>query len=213
MIWRFWTEFWEWRERFRGMWSRRVSRVGRIRRCCCAWVVTSDRAFFIAKPMPAEAVAEWVQSWQVGPLCKNWRRAGRDDMPVLFAMVQHRAWVADLRRYFRGERSTPPPLDVHECRFGRWLDRFGADYHAGNPAIARIVHLHQEIHECASRLVDLHQSTKRQEAYVCLRDVEWLRENLIEALQELLDQPSPRSQYSAVLDWPASHHDHAGTVH
>lgn len=67
------------------------------------------QGFFIARPMPAAAVPGWVQSWHVRPLCKNWRRAGRDEMPVLFAMVQHRAWVADLGRYFRGERATPPP--------------------------------------------------------------------------------------------------------
>lgn len=51
----------------------------------------------------------------------------------------------------------------------------------------------------------MNQSANRQEAYACLRGVESLRENLIEALQELLDQAPLRTQFSVAPDL-ATHH-------
>jgi len=54
-----------------------------------------------------------------------------EDLPLLVASAEHRAWIAALEAFLKDEREAPPPMDRHQCRFGLWLDtkawvRYGA---------------------------------------------------------------------------------------
>ena len=59
----------------------------------------------------------------------NWRNLpalNRDDLPLLFARTELRAWMTAVTLYLRGERASAPTLDEAHSRFAHWLANEGA---------------------------------------------------------------------------------------
>ncbi len=148
------------------------------------------QGYAIARPMPAEAVAQWLSNWRPEPGWLNQSRISRDDLPILFALVEHRAWVAALGQYMQGELISPPPTDLHACRFGQWLDKVGTLRHARHPVIGNIVRLHEAIHHMAIDLVSLKQQNQPDEISMRLKKIEALRDELLIGLLQLMDGPA-----------------------
>ena len=144
------------------------------------------QGYAIARPMAADAVPDWVATWKPAPGWTRLTRVDRDDLPVLFAMVEHRAWVADIRRYVDDESAAPPPIDCNQCQFGRWLDEIGADRGAGEPVLRRVTRLHEAIHQHAAELIDLKGRGLPNLAQSQVADLEAMRDELLEALHRLI---------------------------
>ncbi|MDP1524208.1 MAG: EAL domain-containing protein [Rhodocyclaceae bacterium] len=145
------------------------------------------QGYVIARPMPADAVAGWVQSWQPAREWLNLPRISRDDLPILFAMVEHRAWVATLGQYVRDELSAPPQIGAHACRFGQWLDKQGMLRYASLPAMQNVASLHVAVHHAAEELRLLKQQQRTDEIQAGFGEVETLGNALQEALLQLID--------------------------
>lgn len=139
----------------------------------------------IARPMPAEALPAWMERWRPDPGWSNRPRVGGDQLPVLFSIVEHRAWVESLRACLNGDRGSPP--HPHECRFGRWLDGGGRELYAHHPSMPRIDKVHSEIHRSAEALVGRGRRTDTEGH--SLAAVEALRDELTRALDELIAPP------------------------
>ncbi len=140
------------------------------------------QGYAIARPMPAEALPDWVSRWQPSALWRATVPVDRSALPVLSAIVEHRAWVWALHRYLVDELSCPPPLDLHQCNFGQWLDRTPL---SATPLYRRIVSLHQDIHHQAEALLALKQAGQSAEALARFGELEDTRNALLEVLQEL----------------------------
>ncbi|MDP3795330.1 MAG: EAL domain-containing protein, partial [bacterium] len=78
------------------------------------------QGYGIARPMPAEALPDWARSWKPDASWGQVPLMRRDDLPLLFACVEHQAWVKAIESHLRGERDTPPELDPAQCHFGGW---------------------------------------------------------------------------------------------
>lgn len=63
----------------------------------------------IARPMPAARIADWIASWRPDDSWARQAPVHRRDLPLIFAGVEHRAWITLLERYLRGNCSAPPP--------------------------------------------------------------------------------------------------------
>ena len=111
------------------------------------------QGYGIARPMPAEGLQQWATHWRADPGWAGVRRLPRADVPLLFALVDHRAWVAAILETARGERSVAPPLNLHACRFGRWLDEEGRARYATSGRMEAIDALHQRIHALAIEIL------------------------------------------------------------
>ena len=152
------------------------------------------QGYAIARPMPAAGIHEWLREWQQQPL--PWQQSAmieRHVLPVLYAMVDHRAWVLALGRYLRGEQDLLPPQDQQQCRFGHWLHHEGMQHYASHPVMPVMLQLHQQIHAEATRLLDLYVAGDHQGARDGLHVVENLRDRLLEQLNLLLDHPVDKS--------------------
>lgn len=147
------------------------------------------QGYAIARPMPAVAVAGWVSGWLPTMLCAPQDRIGRDEMPVLFAMTEHRAWIKALGYYLEGKQLAPPPLDHHQCRFGQWLDRSGMRRYAEHPALEGILRLHEAIHQKATELLKpgMNGQTK-DDVQAQFAGIEVMREALLAQLERLIDR-------------------------
>jgi diguanylate cyclase (GGDEF)-like protein/PAS domain S-box-containing protein len=144
------------------------------------------QGYAIARPMPADDFREWTKSWQPDPAWRRHRRVRRDNLPVLFAGVEHRAWIQAIEDCLRGERTSAPPLDHHKCRFGHWLDSQGREAFRGHPALEELGALHLQVHALASELLGLQAGQRTTEALARLEELRNLSDALSGQLQRLL---------------------------
>ncbi len=111
----------------------------------------------------------------------------RDDLPLLYACVEHRAWMAAVEKHFKGERDAPLPLlDHHQCRVGVWLDAEGLNGQRHAIRLSAIAALHVRVHALADELLELHAERRGTQALDRLSELHVLRDALLELLKELI---------------------------
>jgi diguanylate cyclase (GGDEF)-like protein/PAS domain S-box-containing protein len=143
------------------------------------------QGFGIAHPMPACEIPAWVALWLSDPSATTRPAARRIDDAVLYAGVEHRAWVLAVGEYLRGERDAPPGLESGPCHFGQWLQGEGLARHGGEPVFAEIAALHQRSHDLAAHLCALKAQGRVQEAQLGLTELQGQRETLFAYMQTL----------------------------
>jgi diguanylate cyclase (GGDEF)-like protein/PAS domain S-box-containing protein len=144
------------------------------------------QGYGIARPMPADALPAWVRQWQPDPSWQNLPDFQRDDVPLLVAQVKHHAWIAAIAAYLQGQRDDPPPLNVHHCCFGRWLDVDAPRLTAHQSRIAQLGALHQRVHNLAEALCDLKAQGRDSQAIARLHELYDVRDALLNALSALM---------------------------
>ncbi len=144
------------------------------------------QGYGIARPMPADELHGWIKSWRPEPVWTTQRPVSRDDLPLIFASVEHRAWIRAIEECIKGERTAPPPLDCHQCRFGHWLDNEGQVRHGTQPAFQDIKILHRQVHALAAELLELQAQDRSPEAR--MGELHDLRDTLLGYLVVLLQE-------------------------
>jgi diguanylate cyclase (GGDEF)-like protein/PAS domain S-box-containing protein len=116
------------------------------------------QGFGIARPMPSTDTEAWLKNFQPDPrwLENAAQRLSRDDFQLILAEVNHRQWLASLQNWMRQDpehRQTAPPLNSHDCNFGRWYYGEGARRYAQFAEFHAVEGLHENIHLLAQQLV------------------------------------------------------------
>jgi hypothetical protein len=144
------------------------------------------QGFGIARPMPADALPDWFANWRPDLRWVNADSIGRDNIPLLFASVEHRAWIAAIEGCLNGVSDAPPPMDVRQCRFGLWLE---AEKQAGRdaqPIFQTIDALHRQVHALGQALLALDVPGRNAEALARLGELYALRDGLLAQLTLLV---------------------------
>jgi diguanylate cyclase (GGDEF)-like protein/PAS domain S-box-containing protein len=147
------------------------------------------QGYGIARPMPARDLPGWVSAWQPDPRWAEVPPVHNGNRVLLYACVEHRAWIAAFEAFLQGKRHTPPSLDYHRCRLGIWLD---AEKQAGRdkqPAYLSVESVHREFHELATDIFSSLAAGRNSEGLGHLGDLHHLRDALFGRL-ELLRQQS-----------------------
>jgi len=144
------------------------------------------QGYGIARPMPAADIPSWAARWRPAPAWVDLLAVSRDDLPLLFAGTEHRAWIAAVESHLKGGRETPPPLDPRQCRFGKWLDAGGLARHGARPAFQGIDPLHRQVHALAAGLAGLQSQGRGPEARAMLGELHGMRDALLGQLQALV---------------------------
>ena len=137
--------------------------------------------------MPALDIQGWASAWRPDCAWSNRSAINRDDLPLLFAGAEHRAWIVSIARYLKGKRVNPMPLDHYLCRFGAWLDAEGQTRYGQHCAFQGMLSLHRQVHALAGDLCELRSMGRNLEALARLCELDSLRDALIEQLQALLE--------------------------
>ena len=143
------------------------------------------QGYGIASPMPAADIPGWVATWRPDPVWVGCAAVNRDAVPLLFAGAAHRAWVAAVEGYLRGERDAPPSLDDQQGGFGLWFD---ADSHGRpdtRPAFQVIEALHQQALSLAGELCELRAQGRNAQALAGLEELLCRRDAVLEQLKAL----------------------------
>ena len=145
------------------------------------------QGYAIAKPMPADAVPGWMAQWQPPKVWQRQQRISRDDLSLLFAAIEHRAWVRAIDRYVHSDDQFVPPLDPCECRFGQWLYSEGNQRYGGSTLFEEIIDLHKQVHRCGEE-VCLHGASGDMQAVSKAQDeLNDLSDDLLSCLGVLLN--------------------------
>jgi hypothetical protein len=144
------------------------------------------QGYGIAHPMPADKLPGWSAGWRTAPSWADLPAVNRDDLPLLFASADHRAWVAAMDSHLMSAREAPPPLDHHQCRFGTWLDSDGYARYGALPAFQTIDMLHRQVHTMALELLELHAQGRDPEVLWRLPELHALRDVLVDQLMLLV---------------------------
>lgn len=144
------------------------------------------QGYGIARPMSADAMPGWSATWRPDPAWLHRTAVSRGDLPLLFAGVVHRAWVAGIASFVNGARENPPPLDFLQCQFGRWLDTDGVSQYGMLPVFRDIDALHRQIHALAAELCELCRQNQADEAQARLGELHNLRDTLLKQLKVLV---------------------------
>jgi diguanylate cyclase (GGDEF)-like protein/PAS domain S-box-containing protein len=144
------------------------------------------QGYAIARPMPAERLAAWLNNWEPDASWQTQKPISRDDLPILFASVEHRAWLRELASYLNGETEALPPMHPAQCPFGQWLHSMAPVRQENRAALAALEPQHTLIHELASELIRLKQSGQTDAALAQLPHLHALRDQLLAGLQDML---------------------------
>ncbi len=106
----------------------------------------------IAMPMPADELQPWIATWHPDPRWADVPLVNADNRAVMYASVEHYAWLGALDACFQGKRSTPPSLNPTQCRIGAWLRAEKQSARGTFAAIQAIELLHRQIHALAEEI-------------------------------------------------------------
>jgi hypothetical protein len=149
------------------------------------------QGYAIARPMPAQDMPVWLTIWRPPSSWLNQATISRDDLVILIAWVEHRAWIIKVVSFVRGERDTAPSLNHEQCRIGQWLNAEAHLCKETRLAIEAFGPLHFEIHELASALIRLKLDGQMEDAIAGLSELDRLRDRLLVLFLELLPQGQP----------------------
>ena len=145
------------------------------------------QGYVIAEPMPPEAIPEWIHTWTAPVQWKNKRRLNQDQLPRLYAEVEHRAWVAAIELYIKGKRRVAPALDPRSCHFGLWLASELDKDKIQEKNLALITQLHEEVHNIANKLCLHFEEGNARELEITLEILYRLRDQLVMEMKSLRD--------------------------
>ena len=121
------------------------------------------QGYFIARPMPADALLEWSKGYsppeQWAAASTAWTAA---DLPLLLVEPQHRGWLQgfELALLDRAENALDPP-DSMSWPFGRWYALDGQRRYGSYPAFIALGRLQQRLFDVATDLAQRRQRGER----------------------------------------------------
>jgi EAL domain-containing protein (putative c-di-GMP-specific phosphodiesterase class I) len=144
------------------------------------------QGYGIARPMSAADLPEWLARWRPDPLWQGVRVVPHADLPLLFAQVEHRAWLSRLQAFATNERQAPPVLDSRRCHVGQWLEAGTLAERGQGLDVQTLIGLHHHLHDLANQLCDLKSQGREVIAQTLWNDLQRSGDALLAQLQSML---------------------------
>lgn len=144
------------------------------------------QGYGIARPMPAAALPAWIEQWRPERSWSNLASVRRDDLPLLFAGVEHRAWIRATEAYILGEREAPPSLDYRVSHFGHWLESEESIHLNNQPSFTAAGDSFKAAYLLAAELCHLQARGEKTQAQGKLQGLRIARDDFLHQVQLLL---------------------------
>ncbi|ART83002.1 hypothetical protein CBP31_10505 [Oceanisphaera profunda] len=109
------------------------------------------QGYGIARPMPAADIPSWITHWQPAPQWAKIRRLNRNELPLLYAGLEHKAWIKELMLTLQNKHEHWPLFDVNSSHLTRWLTS------TPNITPARLAYQHQLYQQTQQLVADIQQ--------------------------------------------------------
>jgi diguanylate cyclase (GGDEF)-like protein/PAS domain S-box-containing protein len=143
------------------------------------------QGYGIARPMPACDLPIWLAGWRPDPRWAEVPAVHSGNRALLYASVEHRAWIAAFESFLQGKRHAPPALDIRRCRFGMWLDAEGQAGRGEQPACRSVETAHRQFHELAAEIFTAQAQGRNSQGLGRLGELHGLCDELLEQLEIL----------------------------
>lgn len=147
------------------------------------------QGYAIARPMPADALPLWLKEWAPDNSWINQILMSSNQLQLLFAGIEHQAWIANVASYIKGKSPSLKPQNKDECYFGDWLNKEGKGYLKSVNGYYDVKILHNNIHNVTSQLLELHQQKNHDEALKLLETLYVLCDELLKILNRYVFIP------------------------
>lgn len=146
------------------------------------------QGYCIGRPMPAADLPCWAASWRSDSRWLNKEPAKRENLPVLFAQVEHRAWIVAIEKHLADEFDVLPPQAINQSRFGRWLATKGRGSHSGHADFQAAERVHRKAHALALELCELKAHGRAREAFARRNELRTLGDTVLVHLRALQEE-------------------------
>ena len=144
------------------------------------------QGYGIARPMPAEQLPAWTESWQLPSKWRGLTRLGSERIQVLYAQIEHRAWIKAIDDYLAGGRGQPEPMHHEHCRLAQWMRDNLPNEAIINAHELEVVHdLHHQVHRIGNQLIAMHLAGEKAGVEIKQRQLNETSQKLIEHLNPL----------------------------
>jgi diguanylate cyclase (GGDEF)-like protein len=144
------------------------------------------QGYGIARPMPAQDFPQWLANWRPDPQWQGLRVVPHADLPLLFAQVEHRAWLGRMQSFVNDERQRPPALDPRRCHVGQWLTSDALAARGQSSTVQILMGLHQQLHDLAAQLCEAKSLDQHATVQTLWPEVRRSGEALLAQLQSML---------------------------
>ena len=141
------------------------------------------QGYGIAAAMPARELRAWAAAWRPDPRWADVPVVRPDNQSVLYATVEHHAWLGAFEACLQGKRAAPPPLDASQCRVGAWLEGEKHSAHGMLAPIQAIETLHQRFHVLATEIFRAHTDSRSTQGLLQLRQLHYLQDKCLKRLK------------------------------
>lgn len=151
------------------------------------------QGYAVAKPMDAKAIVSWLHIWH-SPL--EWREQKVytvDNLPLLYAIIEHRAKIKKIIDYLTHKSDTMPTLHMEHCNFGKWLNEEGRNILQQDVHV-RVLDLHNEIHSLAKTVLQESLNGMTESIEKGIKRLENMRNEIVELLVNSAIVSSPKTQ-------------------
>ncbi len=141
------------------------------------------QGYGIARPMPASQLRAWAATWRPDPRWADVPPLHAENRPVLYAYVEHRAWISAFEACLLGRRTSPPPLGASHCRLSAWLNAEKQTARGALSTIRAIETLHQELHSLAAEIFASQTEGRSSEGLGRLQQLHLLHDKCLNRLR------------------------------
>lgn len=143
------------------------------------------QGYGIARPMPASEIPAWAAAWRPFAAWKDVPLIRREDLPLLYARTEQRAWLDAIEAYLSGERDAPPPHEMPADSSCAWLRGDGHRRYCDQPAFQNVERQYLQVRSLAATLCDLYARGEARQAAARLPELHAAREILLERMKQL----------------------------
>jgi hypothetical protein len=123
------------------------------------------QGYAIAKPMPAEAIADWVKNYRPYAEWQFYADAelSAEQIMVTIRRIETQQWLLRIKNCLFAETGTSPSWPIMErtkTHLGRWIRQARQNSQTGSQWLEQLDELHQELHGLA--MVLMHQFNEGQ---------------------------------------------------
>ncbi|ABB44245.1 diguanylate cyclase/phosphodiesterase with PAS/PAC sensor(s) [Sulfurimonas denitrificans DSM 1251] len=144
------------------------------------------QGYFIAKPMPSQEVMKWINQWTPPAQWQNIVKIPRDDMPLLYAITEHKIWIKDVMAYLKTDTVKYPKLDYKECRFGTWLYTQGVQRYGKKDGFKEVVSQHKKVHENINEIIKQHKSQTLKNIDASIEEIKNYHNDFLKVFNKLI---------------------------
>jgi len=129
------------------------------------------QGYGIARPMPAGDIQDWISNWKPDARWSKAPSIHSGNRSLLYACVEHRAWLAAFEAHLMGKRHGPPMMDQQQCRFGKWLAIEKRAGRGQQPGCSEVDTAHERFHAMAAEILRDHTQGRNTRGLLRLNEL------------------------------------------